>query len=344
MTTPWLLLSDGATPTEDIYFYASVAPAWRSAGVSVTRRPVKGWAGMKALPMRRRWFGANVLICRSLLPSWTRWLERHRHRFGRIVYLIDDDLRAAAEDPDLPTGYRERMAGLAAQQPRWLKLADEVITCAPALADRMRRLHRNVSVLTPPMLASLPSLEHFDQPPAAETPWRIGFHGTRAHLADLAWLGPALKAMQSQRCDTRLEIMLGQHTPADLSTLPRTVTPAPLPWASFRRYQRECRMHIGLAPLRPTPFNMAKSFIKFFDITAMGGVGLYSDREPYRAIVRHGENGFLLEDDPLAWRDALQWLLDNPEQAARMASSATATARRMGDTRLTEAFWSARIS
>lgn len=290
----------------------------------------------------RQYAGTNLLLCRSLPPGWLRWLERHRNAFGYIAYLIDDDIAAAANDPTLPVAYRQRMARIAHLQPRLLVLSDEVIACSEKLAQRFYAQHERVSVLTPPLIASLPTLEHFTLPPSAQAPWQIGFHGTRAHLHDLLHIAPALWAIQQSRPDTQLEIMLGKHTPKQLAELPRTKTPDPLPWRAFRHYQANRQLHIGLAPLLDTPFNGGKSFIKFLDITAMGGVGIYSNRYPYTEVVRHGVNGLLVGDSPAAWQAALRQLLDNPQAVAAMARQAALDAQRIGDLQHAAMFWQAR--
>ncbi|WP_416137632.1 glycosyltransferase [Halomonas sp. HK25] len=318
----WLLLSDGARPTEDIYFLESVAPLLRSEGHDAGRLEVRGWRWRLARWVLARQPGAHLVLCRTLPEPVLRWLERERGAFGRIRYLIDDDLDAAAEDATLPGVYRQRMAKAAAQQPRLLALADEVVACSEALAERLRERHGQVRVMTPPLIASLPELAHFGLAPSREQPWRIGFHGTRAHLADLAHIAPALQVLQRDRGDTELEVMLGGHVPEALDELPRTLCPAPLSWPRFRRYQAQHRIHIGLAPLLDTPFNRGKSFIKFLDITAMGGVGIYSNRAPYTEIVEHGVNGLLVGDDPAEWQRWLEWLLEHPAEARAMAQAA----------------------
>jgi glycosyltransferase involved in cell wall biosynthesis len=341
----WIVLSDGAWPTEDIYFYESAAPILRQQGVLTERFPVSrsfGAARLHGPSFKRRYAGVNLLLCRSLPLSWLRWLERNRNAFGYIVYLIDDDIAAAADDATLPSAYRKRMAGIASLQPRLLALADEVVVCSDQLASYFTPRHANVSVLTPSLLAPLPSQTHFTANPSSETPWQIGFHGTRAHLQDLLHITPALEALQQQRDDTELEIMLGQHMPKRLAALPRVKAPAPLPWQAFQQYQRQCRLHIGLAPLLATPFNQGKSFIKFLDIAAMGGVGIYSNRYPYTEVVRHGENGLLVDDDLTAWQAGFKQLLDDPAATARMAKQAAIDAQRVGDSLNASWFWQAR--
>lgn len=323
----WLLLSDGARPTEDIYFLASVAPLLRCEGHDVGRLDVRGWRWRLARWVLSRQPGAKLVLCRTLPEPVLRWLERERGAFGHIRYVIDDDLAAAAADASLPAAYRERMAKAAAQQPRLLALADEVVACSEALAARLRKLHGNVRVMTPPLITPLPDLAHFAAGPTAARPWRLGFHGTRAHLADLMQIAPALEALQREHDDSELELMLGQHAPPALVELPRTYCPAPLPWPKFRDYQVRHRVHIGLAPLLDTPFNRGKSFIKFLDIAAMGGVGIYSNRAPYTEIVEHGINGLLADDNPAEWQRCIIWLLENPEAAQGMAKAAAETAR-----------------
>ena len=344
-TEEWVVLSDGGRPTEDIYFLESAAPVLRQQGATVNRVAASrslGAAFMHGRSFLRHHQGANLLLCRSLPLGWLRWLERNRNAFGYIVYLIDDDISAAALDATLPSVYRKRMAGIASLQPRLLALADEVVACSDQLASYFIPRHANVSVLTPPLLAPLPSREHFADFPSAQLPWQIGFHGTRAHLQDLLHIAPALESLQQQRNDTELEIMLGQHIPKRLAALPRVNAPAPLPWQAFQQYQRQHRLQIGLAPLLSTPFNQGKSFIKFLDIAAMGGVGIYSNRYPYTEVVRHAENGLLVEDDPSAWREGLQQLLEDPAATARMAQQAALDAQRIGDPLNAVLFWQSR--
>lgn len=341
----WVVLSDGGRPTEDIYFLESAAPVLRQQGATVNRVVASrslGAAFMHGRSFLSRYQGASLLLCRSLPLGWVRWLERNRNAFGYIVYLIDDDIAAAAVDTTLPSAYRKRMARIASLQPRLLALADEVVACSDQLASYFTPRHAKVSVLTPPLLAPLPSQEHLSVTASSETPWQIGFHGTRAHLQDLLHIAPALEALQQQRDDTELEIMLGQHIPKRLAALPRVKAPAPLPWQAFQQYQRQRRIHIGLAPLLATPFNQGKSFIKFLDIAAMGGVGIYSNRYPYTEVVRHGENGLLAGDSPDEWHTAMQQLLNHPEATVKMAKQAAMDAQRIGDPAHTITFWQAR--
>ncbi|WP_024950970.1 glycosyltransferase [Cobetia crustatorum] len=332
----WVVLSDGARPTEDIYFLESAAPALRQQGAIVERFDTRRYH----LPTRwalRRLAGANLLIVRSLGERWVRLLERHRERFGRIVYLIDDDLGAVTRSDGLPAAYVARLSGLAMRQPALLALADEVVACCEALVAQLGREHANVSLLTPAMLTPETELADFTQ-----SDWTIGYHGTRAHRYDIAHLAPALTPVMASHPQARLEIMMGRHVPESLTGIGGLETPEALPWKVFQQYQATRRIQIGLAPLLETPFNQGKSWIKFLDITAMGGVGIYSRRAPYTDIVEHGVDGLLVGDDPADWQAALEQLLADPAATQTMAERALQKARDIGAIQTCINFWSSR--
>lgn len=340
------MLRDRAFPTEDIYFLVSAAPELKKLGIEIdeiqTRKHWFPWRYARALPAMYE--EANVLVCRSLPTVWLQWLVRNKPKLGRVVYLIDDNVKAAVHDQTLPDSYRRRMKRVAQFQPAILALSDEVVASSQQLADTLKTQHPKVSVLTPPLLAPLPGFRHFDMLPSSKKPWQIGFYGTRAHVADLEKIAPAMVALHHHRKDVAFEIMLGQYTPKTLSALPRCATPAPLPWNAFREYQCQRRIHIGLAPLLPTEFNAGKSYIKFLDIAAMGGVGIYSNRYPYNEIVEHGVDGMLADDDPNHWRQCMQYLLDHPTQTFTMAKKAAQKAAAIGDHQHAFEFWHARTS
>lgn len=282
---------------------------------------------------------AHVIVCRSLADDWIQALGDMRSRLAALYYVIDDDLQAAALDQTLPQHYRRRMARLVSSQHRLLPLANEIITCSSALQSRLASHHRPISVLPPALISPLPDLEHFCYPDLRRQDWRLGFHGTRAHIADLLQISPALSDLHQRYPSVSLDIMLGRFAPPELSVLDRVSTPEPLPWKAFLRYQRRQRIHIGLAPLWPTPFNSAKSIIKFLDIAVMGGVGIFSHREPYAPLVDDGKDGLLAEDCAEHWQHCVTRLVDYPRDAQAMAQAAADKARDVGDPTHTHRFW-----
>ena len=83
-----------------------------------------------------------------------------------------------------------------------------------------------------------------------------------------------------------------------------------MPLMEYRKYMRESKFDIGLAPLHDDEFSKCKYFNKFIEYTTQGIVGIYSKTKPYTYVVKDGINGFLAADDPQDWmrvlREAIQ--------------------------------------
>ena len=81
--------------------------------------------------------------------------------------------------------------------------------------------------------------------------------------------------------------------------------------------------HWGVAPLLDTPFNRAKSALKFFEYSALDLASICSDVSVYRDAVEPGETGILVANDPDSWRDVLDMAL---AETRRFGSACAATA------------------
>jgi glycosyltransferase involved in cell wall biosynthesis len=79
----------------------------------------------------------------------------------------------------------------------------------------------------------------------------------------------------------------------------------PMSWPDFLAYTSSLRYDVGLAPLLDSPFNRCRSYVKFYDITRAGGVGVYSSSSVFDEIVRDGANGILADDSPRSWIEAI---------------------------------------
>lgn len=79
----------------------------------------------------------------------------------------------------------------------------------------------------------------------------------------------------------------------------------------YRKFMREKKFDIGLSPLHQDEFTKCKYFNKYIEYTMMGIAGIFSECEPYTYVVRSGENGLLVRNDPESWYDALCCVIDN---------------------------------
>jgi glycosyltransferase involved in cell wall biosynthesis len=78
---------------------------------------------------------------------------------------------------------------------------------------------------------------------------------------------------------------------------------------------------VWVAPYRDIPFNAAKYPTKFLESSILGIPLIASDIEPYRRVIRHGENGFLVKREH-EWGRLLKQLADDPELRQRVGMTA----------------------
>ena len=84
-----------------------------------------------------------------------------------------------------------------------------------------------------------------------------------------------------------------------------------MPLEEYRRKIQDGNYDIGLSPLISDEFTKCKYFNKFIEYTMAGIVGMYSNTEPYTYVVKDGENGFLVNDQPEDWYQALCKVIDD---------------------------------
>lgn len=89
-----------------------------------------------------------------------------------------------------------------------------------------------------------------------------------------------------------------------------------VPWFSnmqkYREYIVQHRYHIGLAVIEDSEFYHCKFYNKFLEYTQYGVLGIYSDCDPYRFIVKDHVNGLLSRNLAEAWAEKLEEAMENP--------------------------------
>lgn len=277
---------------------------------------------------------AEVLIVeRGWKPDLTlhhaeRLIEQARADGARLVYTIDDNLLDLESLP-LPKRMAMRL---------FCRLADGILVSTPALQTRLSALSRRIYVL-PNMLDERLFLQDGQRPPIRQVslaeanpqaPIRLGFMGTFTHDADLMLILQTLRQTLRKHAP-RVEFqLLGGIANPNLAQafqgLPfrwLRLEPRHVAYPNFIPWMRQnLRWDLGLAPLEDTPFNRCKSDIKFLDYSALGIPGIYSRLPAYEATLQHLQTGWLAENTPAAWSEALETLLNDPDLRLRLAQNA----------------------
>ncbi len=95
-----------------------------------------------------------------------------------------------------------------------------------------------------------------------------------------------------------------------------------MPLEKYREYVKKNNFDYGLAPLIANEFTKCKYFNKYLEYTLSGIVGVYSKVEPYIFVIKNGENGFLVDDNPDAWFECLDKLISDKKDRKRILDNA----------------------
>ncbi len=251
------------------------------------------------------------------LPLVQELVNRIRLKGIRIVYALDDNYF------DLPFFEDSRpVSEILPVVSFLLHQADVVLVTTPALRQRLLEYNPNIHIL-PNQLDERLLVPRFPSDRDLRMDQKrivIGYMGTFTHDRDFMLVLPALKSIH-QRYPGQIEFQIvgvvnKEQTKQELQELPvRYVYPRheeheyPLFMLWFTGH---IHWDIGISPVVNTPFNDCKSDIKFLDYASIGAAGIYSSSPAYSATVHHRQNGWLAENTPAAWEEALETLIYDP--------------------------------
>ncbi len=256
-----------------------------------------------------------VIVQRSAISEPAKVDALRQHCDGAncaLIFDIDDDLFAT--DFDAKDGYA------AGQRQAMQKLAEvaDVVTCStPVLRERLATMNSRTEVI-----ANGIDVERWDNGTTGfrrgrdDGPIRILYMGTRTHQKDLELFEPAWKAIKARFGDDvafeRIGVVREGKRAIGTDVKVADASPGTDRYPEFVDWiSRENRWHIGIAPLTDTPFNRAKSGIKFFDYSALGLATVASNLPPYQAVIDHSVTGVLVGAEPNDWVTAISQLIED---------------------------------
>ncbi len=114
-------------------------------------------------------------------------------------------------------------------------------------------------------------------------------------------------------------------------------------YTSYKALIQRVQPDLAIVPLPDDHFSCFKSVIKFAEFGAQGAAGIFSDVEPYRGYVRHGEDGWLSGNSPEEWRRSFQLVFSmSPDELRVVKARAKArTEAEFSAPQVRDAFFSA---
>lgn len=313
------LIAAPDSPTADLYFLNACGD-FLDAGVRQLGPTVFSGAGA-CLVMRHD-------LCHGRLPG------------GRLIYFVDDAVEAGATEASLSFLYRRKLRLV--ECAAWRRVgprAAAVVVSSPELARRFED-RVETRVVHPYWSEPLAGLEHFDARAAGEGRIDIACLGSAVHRSDLAFLWPVLEAVLARQPRARLHVSERLRLPPGLAAHPRVLRIPASSWSIYRAALRGRRFHLALYPLMDTPFNRARSLNKLIEHGLVGAAPLYSRSWPEAARAGAAGAGILLDNDPQAWRAAIEGLIARPGTMRGIAARAGALARDLNQAGPQRRLWS----
>lgn len=243
--------------------------------------------------------------------------------FDAALYLADRDLTRL--DADVRRG---ALAGAALYARAWAA-ADRGIASTPALAALMAAhsphpvdIVENALDLDTLSAADLLLARRASRPEPATLTILYG-SGSRTHDGDFALAAPALATILARHPALRLRLVGELAIPTCLHAHADRIDRTPA--LAYRDYLAVLAdADINLAPLEDTPFNSAKSNIKFVEAGILAIPSVCSPVANFAAAITHGVDGWLPRDEA-GWTDGLDRLITDADHRHAMGRAARAS-------------------
>lgn len=253
------------------------------------------------------------------LGTWRRAAQ-----WAKLCYELDDDLwNVTPENFNAYILYNRPDIQDATQHAA--ETADLITVTTEPLAQVMREVagHDRVAVLPnciPEWVTRLPHTLH-------RRP-RVGWQGGASHGVDIGQVASPVRRFLKRFGDWDLQLNGQDYRETFKAPRDRVFW---VPWVPVYehapKYYASINFDIGLAPLWPTSFARSKSAIKAIEYGARGIPTIASDIEPYRSVITHGVDGFLVKHDH-EWLRYLSELAGDDDLREKMGEAAQDMARR----------------
>jgi glycosyltransferase involved in cell wall biosynthesis len=294
-------------------WYRAVLPAmglsWLGHHVSHGVRLPQNWASYD-----------TVIGCRVAQKDPSRMWIKLKDEGKRLVLDLDDDyFHIDPSNAHARTVWDTGMLGRLAHN---LALADLVTCCSEPLAAVLRDYATDVRVIPNGLPAQY--LGHPRDYLAEGRPLYVGWAGTSSTVAELPEAVRALNRISQYPRPGGVMVRLVGIDPAQamgLGLKGRQI--GALGWVERVEHYLHAvgEFDVWCAPYRDTSFNGAKFATKWLESSILGIPLIASDIEPYRRVIRHGENGFLVRREH-EWGRLLKQLADDPELRQRVGMAA----------------------
>lgn len=249
-----------------------------------------------------------VVLCRNIHPDTASWFLQVIKLGKPYIYDIDDNFFDMPTDS--PLGRYHREPSRIKMLKEYIRLAQLVRVYSSPMYDRSRKINQNVIKVAAPLDWRL--IESAKDK-SEQRIVKIVYATSRSNdnLAEI--FKPALIRVLENYSE-QVQIYFLGYNPIEFRKYSNVFfKPMIFDYESYLKSFSSAGYDIGLAPLLNDVFHRSKTNNKFREYGASRIAGIYSNVDVYSACVEHNKTGYLVENDPDAWYDALSMLIQDAD-------------------------------
>lgn len=256
----------------------------------------------------------TFVMQRQYRPDMVPIIQTLKAMGKAVIGELDDDFWHLHDDSPVLGFWYENNKERLREMERFLGECDFLTTSTKTLAQVLRQFNPKVKVLPNMLPTSQWQARH---EPRKDGQLVIGWAGGEPHGKDVAILAGTMEQIVEEYPHVELHLCGMRAYPFRPHPRIKALTPV-----TIEHYPRLLAgFDIGLAPIVDSPFNRAKSDLKFIEYGMVGIPAVLSKVEPYARTVKHGENGFLAQN-PKDWLKFLKRLVEDEQLRTDVAKAA----------------------
>ena len=266
-------------------------------------------------PSQVKWADV-ILFCRNIEPAELRWLYLAEECGKCIIYDLDDNFFEMTEDTELGRYLRDPLRIQTLTE--FLGRASLVRVYSEPLYTEASKYNKHVSLVNSYFDYSLLTGEkRLDE----KKKLRITYATSRGENDMLYQLIAAEIGEIAIKYHNEVEFhIFGAQLPIVSDNV--FYYPFDYDYNRFITTFSQAGLDIGLAPLKDDIFHRSKTNNKYREYGACGVAGIYSNVSVYSQSVIEGVNGILVGDQPGAWYQAMEKLINEEELRWAIKSNA----------------------
>ncbi len=299
------IFEEGKNPSSDYY----IVPRLKLKGFEINRINIHS----REYPDLEE--ESYVFLVRYASNRLIEFLKEKRKYIKKLIYFMDDGLWDLRSLLSVPMMYGWRLFKKAYLfRRKILSLGAEIWVSTEYLKDKYSDYKPK---LVYPYPIGLDEVQF-----SKGSPRVVFYHGTSSHKQELEWLKEFFSKLSEKLPDVLLEVVVDEKHWKDFRKIKNLIAFRPMKWEGFYRFSQLNYRTVGLAPLFDSEFNRGRSWIKFYDITRSGAVGVFSIHATYSYYIQDFKAGYVLPMDINLWIEAIEELIRDEKKREELFGNA----------------------